>query len=83
MRQVLEQTISKSQANIETRSFQNLAGVTFGIEMRRGTTFKSLSDGAMDFLDFEVAPEIENLSTASFRLLIGPPVNWEVSMHYA
>ena len=63
-----EQTISKSQANIETRSFQNLAGVTFGIEMRRGTTFKSLSDGAMDFLDFEVAPEIENLSTASFRL---------------
>ena len=36
--------------------------------MRRGTSFKSLSDGAMDFLDFEIAPEIENLSTMSFRL---------------
>ena len=63
-----EQTISKSQPNIETRSFQNLAGVTFGIEMRRGTTFKSLNSGAMDFLDFEIAPEIENLSTMSFKL---------------
>ena len=63
-----EQSISKSQANLETRSFQNLAGVTFGIETRRGTSFKSLDDGAMDFLDFEIAPEIENLSTLSFRL---------------
>jgi len=63
-----EQNVTRSQIDTETRAFQNMAGVTFGIEMRRGSTFKSLDEGAADFLDFEIAPEIEMLSTASFRL---------------
>ena len=78
-----EQTISKSQANIETRSFQIWPALPSELKCEEEPHSNHSVMVPWISSTLRLRPKLKTSVQRVFDSLIGPPVNWEVSMHYA